>query len=119
MDRPSESPGATLSLPVAIIGAGPVGLAAAAHLLARGLTPLVFERGAGVGTSLKAWGHVRVFSPWAYNISTRPPAHCWRKPSGARLTPRPCRSAGRSCGAILSRWRLIPPLRRTCGSGHR
>ena len=58
----------TGSLPVAIIGAGPVGLAAAAHLLARGLAPLVFERGAGVGTSLKAWGHVRVFSPWAYNI---------------------------------------------------
>lgn len=58
----------TGSLPVAIIGAGPVGLAAAAHLLARGLAPLVFERGAGVGTSLKAWGHVRVFSPWGYNI---------------------------------------------------
>ena len=32
-------------LPVAIIGAGPVGLAAAAHLLARGLDPLVLEAG--------------------------------------------------------------------------
>lgn len=58
----------TGSLPVAVIGAGPVGLAAAAHLLARGLTPLLLERGAGAGTSLKAWGHVRMFSPWRYNI---------------------------------------------------
>ncbi len=56
------------ALPVAVIGAGPVGLAAAAHLVARGLTPLVLEAGAGVGASLRQWGHVRVFSPWQYNI---------------------------------------------------
>lgn len=55
-------------LPVAIIGAGPVGLAAAAHLVQRGLTPLVFERGPAVGYALRAWSHVRVFSPWSYNI---------------------------------------------------
>jgi thioredoxin reductase len=53
---------------VAIVGAGPVGLAAAAHLVERGLTPLLFERGASVGTALLSWGHVRVFSPWQYNI---------------------------------------------------
>jgi len=56
------------TLPVAVIGAGPVGLAAAAHLVARGLAPIVFERGASVGAALLEWGHVRVFSPWAYNI---------------------------------------------------
>jgi NADPH-dependent 2,4-dienoyl-CoA reductase/sulfur reductase-like enzyme len=49
--------------PVAVIGAGPVGLAAAAHLLDRGLQPVVFEAGATVGASIRAWGHVRVFSP--------------------------------------------------------
>ncbi|RVI55267.1 FAD-dependent oxidoreductase [Sinorhizobium meliloti] len=53
-------------LPVAVIGAGPVGLAAAAHLLQRGLQPLVFERGSGPGSSLVEWGQVRVFSPWRY-----------------------------------------------------
>lgn len=58
----------TDSLPVAVIGAGPVGLAAAAHLVARGLTPLVLEAGGGVGHSLRQWAHVRVFSPWQYNI---------------------------------------------------
>jgi thioredoxin reductase len=55
---------------VIVIGAGPVGLAAAAHLVARGLTPLILERGPAIGTSLRAWGHVRVFSPWEYNIDS-------------------------------------------------
>jgi thioredoxin reductase len=53
---------------VAVIGAGPVGLAAAAHLLARGLEPIVFEAGEAVGASIRAWGHVRVFSPWEFNL---------------------------------------------------
>jgi thioredoxin reductase len=53
---------------VAVIGAGPVGLAAAAHLVEHGITPLLLERGATVGTALLSWGHVRVFSPWQYNI---------------------------------------------------
>ncbi len=55
-------------LPVAVIGAGPIGLAAAARLLEQNLTPLVLERGPTVGTFVQAWGHVRVFSPWAHNI---------------------------------------------------
>ncbi|HEX9872281.1 MAG TPA: NAD(P)-binding domain-containing protein [Candidatus Tectomicrobia bacterium] len=55
-------------LPIAIIGAGPVGLAAAAHLLARGETPLVFEAGHAIGQSIRAWAHVRVFSPWGLNV---------------------------------------------------
>lgn len=55
-------------LPVAVIGAGPVGLAAAAHLVERGLRPLILERGPSVGATLLEWAHVRVFSPWHYNI---------------------------------------------------
>ena len=53
---------------VAIIGAGPVGLAAAAHVLERGLRPLVLEAGDSAGHSVRQWGHVRLFSPWEYNI---------------------------------------------------
>jgi hypothetical protein len=53
---------------IAIIGAGPIGLAAAAHLRARGLRPLVLEAGPRIGHSVLAWGHVRMFSPWRYNI---------------------------------------------------
>ena len=52
------------SWPVAVIGAGPVGLAAAAHLQARGLDPLVLEAGPSPGTAVLQWGHVRLFSPW-------------------------------------------------------
>jgi thioredoxin reductase len=54
-------------LPVAVIGAGPVGLAAAAHLAERGLDFLVLESGDTVGATVADWGHVRVFSPWRYN----------------------------------------------------
>src|SRR3954463_730852 len=53
---------------VAIIGAGPVGLAAAAHGLDRGLRPIVLEGGGDVGHSVRQWGHVQLFSPWQYNI---------------------------------------------------
>jgi len=53
---------------VAIIGAGPVGLAAAAHVLERGLEPIVLEAGGTVGHAMRRWGHVQLFSPWEYNI---------------------------------------------------
>ncbi|MBS3651922.1 FAD-dependent oxidoreductase [Pseudaminobacter sp. 19-2017] len=55
-------------LPVAVIGAGPVGLAAAARLVERGLRPAIFEKGNRVGAAILDWGHVRVFSPWDYNV---------------------------------------------------
>ena len=48
------------SLPVVIIGAGPVRLAAAAHVISRSLTPLVFEAGATVGARIRRWGHVAI-----------------------------------------------------------
>lgn len=53
---------------IVVIGAGPVGLAAAAHLIERGLTPVVLERGAGVADHFRQYAHVRLFSPWRYNL---------------------------------------------------
>ena len=58
------------TLPVAILGAGPVGLAAAAHLIGRGITPAIFERGESAGAAVAAWGHVRVFTPWRYIVDS-------------------------------------------------
>lgn len=55
-------------LPVVVIGAGPVGLAAAAHLVERGLHPMIIEAGPQVGAAIREWGHTRLFSPWRYNI---------------------------------------------------
>ena len=57
-------------LPVAIVGAGPVGLAAAAHLVQRGIRPIVLEQGKSVGAAMLEWCHVRIFSPWRYSIDT-------------------------------------------------
>ncbi|MEU5785463.1 FAD-dependent oxidoreductase [Micromonospora lupini] len=56
------------SLPVVVVGAGPTGLAAAAHLHERGLPFAVLEAGDTPGAAVAQWGHVRVFSPWRYNI---------------------------------------------------
>ena len=74
------------SLPVVIIGAGPVGLAAAAHVLSRHLTPLVFEAGPSVGAGIRRWGHVRVFSPWKFNVDAAAAAllerRGWVRPEG-------------------------------------
>src|SRR6185436_13819679 len=49
-------------------GAGPVGRAAAAHAISRGLSPLGLEAGPRVGEGVRRWGHVRMFSPWKYAI---------------------------------------------------
>lgn len=58
----------TSILPVAILGAGPVGLAAAAHLAERGQAFVVFERGVQVAQNVHEWAHVRMFSPWQYVV---------------------------------------------------
>ncbi|MER5386873.1 NAD(P)-binding domain-containing protein [Streptomyces sp. NPDC002688] len=51
-------------LPVVVIGAGPAGLAAAAHLVDRGIEPLVLEAGSAAGAAVREWAHVRLFSTW-------------------------------------------------------
>lgn len=77
------------SLPVVIIGAGPVGLAAAAHLRARGFVPIVLEAGTQVGAGIRRWPHVRMFSPWEYTIDRRCAelltAHGWQPPDPAHF----------------------------------
>ena len=74
------------ALPVAIIGAGPVGLAAAAELVTRGVTPLILEAGESAGAAVRQWGHVRIFSPWKYDIAPAARALLersdWRAPDG-------------------------------------
>jgi thioredoxin reductase len=72
------------NLPVAVIGGGPVGLAAAAHLIARGLPAKLYEAGDAIGANLRDWGHVRVFTPWRYCLDTAATAllarHGWQAP---------------------------------------
>jgi thioredoxin reductase len=77
------------TLPVAIIGAGPVGLAAAAHLIQRGETPIIFEAGAEIGANTRQWQHVRMFSPWEFTVDRATvallEAHGWSMPPANAL----------------------------------
>ncbi|WP_312179984.1 FAD-dependent oxidoreductase [Arthrobacter sp.] len=56
--------------PVIIIGAGPIGLAAAAHLIERNQDVRILEAGPAAGAAMQAWGHIKLFSTWRYNIDT-------------------------------------------------
>jgi thioredoxin reductase len=55
---------------IAILGAGPIGLEAALAAAEAGGSVLVFERGLP-GAHVRAWGHIRMFSPWRMNVSAR------------------------------------------------
>jgi len=61
--RPADA-----ALPVAVLGAGPVGLAAAAQLVERGMAFVVLEAGERVGANLRDYGHVQLFSPWQFDV---------------------------------------------------
>src|SRR5262245_43806096 len=73
--RPVTSANAGAPLPetsrhsLAIIGAGPIGLEAAALALELGFDAHVFERGEP-GAHALAWGHVRMFTPWRMNVGS-------------------------------------------------
>ena len=64
----SVQPDEWARLPVVVVGAGPVGLAAAAQLQERGLAFRVLEAGDSPATAVRQWGHVRLFSPWRFDI---------------------------------------------------
>jgi cation diffusion facilitator CzcD-associated flavoprotein CzcO len=64
-DNPQTKP-----LPVIVIGAGPVGLAAAAHLAERSVPFTVLEAGDRAGAAVREWNHVALFSPWQYNTDS-------------------------------------------------
>ena len=105
-------------LHVVVVGAGPVGLAAAAHLLERELEPLVLEAGDEVAAAVASWAHVRVFSPWRYNVDQA--AERLLTPTGWSL-PDP---DGYPTGADLRRDYLVPlaetpALRRRIRTGAR
>ncbi|WP_069169581.1 NAD(P)-binding domain-containing protein [Streptomyces griseus] len=80
-------------LPVVVVGAGPAGLAAAAHLLGHGLQPLVLEAGPTAGAAVREWSHVRLFSTWSEIVD--PAAEELLAPTGwTRPDPAVCPSGG-------------------------
>lgn len=104
-------------LPVAVLGAGPVGLAAAAHLLERGLQPLIFERGEQVGANLDTYRHVRLFSPWQYNIDKA--ARKLLERSGWRFpAPTGLPTAGELLDEYLAHFARLPEIASALKLGH-
>lgn len=71
-------------LPVVVIGAGPVGLAAAAHLRTRDMSYMVLEATDGVAACFRSTAHVRLFSPWKMNVDAAATRvleqHAWKPP---------------------------------------
>ncbi|HET9690464.1 MAG TPA: NAD(P)-binding protein [Acidimicrobiales bacterium] len=90
---------------VAVIGAGPVGIDAALAAHERGWDVVVYERASRVAGNVRDWAHVRMFTPWAIDVSPRmvaavaaPPGGC---PSGADFADYLDRVAGRlPAGAV-------------------
>lgn len=82
-----DSPRLT-GLPVAIIGAGPVGLAAAAGLLERGQSVVVYEAGPAAGHAIRQWAHTRFFSPWEFVLDDAAvrllDRHGWERPQAGK-----------------------------------
>src|SRR5919106_6345103 len=105
-------------LPVAVIGAGPIGLVAVAHLIAKGESPVVFESGTAIAASIRDWAHVRLFSPWKYLVD--PVAHemlkatGWRAPSPDRLP-----TGGELIAEFLEPLAALRAIAPTLRMGHR
>lgn len=66
-----------------VVGAGPVGLAAALGALRRGMDVSVLEQGARAGASILRWGATRFFSPLSMNL---PPGALTTLPPDTILT---------------------------------
>ncbi|MCG8925062.1 FAD-dependent oxidoreductase [Lentzea sp. CC55] len=67
-------------LPVVVVGAGPAGLSAAAHLVERGERVVVLEAGDQAGAAVARWHHVRLFSRWSELVD--PAAERLLEPTG-------------------------------------
>lgn len=106
------------TLPVAIIGGGPVGLAAAARLVTRGLPVKLYEAGATVAAHVRDWGHVRLFSPWAFNTDVAATEilreHGWQAPPATTLP-----TGGDLYSAYLQPLAEAPPLKSVIETGAR
>lgn len=103
---------------VAVLGAGPVGLDAALACLDAGLPVTVYEAGDTVAAHVRAWGHVRLFTPWRLNVSRRMLTHLTRARHGLPGDDF-CPTGSELCTQLLDPLAQLPALARTIRLGHR
>ena len=99
---------------MAVLGAGPVGLAAVARLLERNIPFVILEAGKQVGANLLDYGHVRLFSPWRYNVdpamaSAASQRTGWQAPPAAS-----CRWQARVVERVLRPFAALPEVAARC-----
>ena len=68
---------------IAILGSGPTGLEAALAAVEAGFPFTLYEAAPEVAAHVRAWGHVRLFTPWELNVSPRMRRHLSNAPDGA------------------------------------
>jgi hypothetical protein len=106
------------SLPVAVIGAGPIGLSAALQLVGKGETPIILEAGDAVGASIREWAHVKLFSPWKYLVDPTARAALaatgWRMPNETTLP-----TGGELVARLLQPLANLPQIAPHLRLGHR
>ena len=73
-----------LSLRIAVIGAGPIGIEAALYAKACGFPVAVYDRGR-IGDHVRRWGHVRMFTPFGMNATPLGLAEVRREKAGRSL----------------------------------
>jgi 2-polyprenyl-6-methoxyphenol hydroxylase-like FAD-dependent oxidoreductase len=105
-------------LPIAIIGAGPIGLAMAAHLVGCDKRFIIFEAGPEAGHAIRQWQHVRLFTEWASNIDTEAERLLlgagWRPPAGAAIP-----TSGELLDDYLAALSALPAIEPHLRLGHR
>ena len=97
---------------------GPIGLAAAAHLVARGLPAVLYEAGPDVASHVLDWGHVRLFTPWRFCVDPIAAVLLdrfgWSKPA-----PDVCPTGAEFVGDYLRPLSAVPELRSVVRTGAR
>jgi hypothetical protein len=115
---PPDAPQERATLPVVVIGAGPIGLSAALQLVTKGETPVILEAGDRVGASIREWAHVRLFSPWKYLVDPTArealQATGWRMPNENTLP-----TGGELVARLLQPLARLPQLAPHIRTGHR
>src|ERR1700748_3590502 len=94
---------------IAILGAGPTGLEAALAAVDAGHPFTVYEASPAVAGNVRAWGHVRLFTPWEMNVSSRMRRHLEAAgrevPGGAE-----CRPGHALAGKVLEPLAALPEI---------